>query len=87
MARKPVQLDPRVQQQILEQMREEQAASIRSNQIMNYVMIPGILALTMVGIVMAFSDDKGIALVGNMFASSILTLVWKLRKRIGAKFE
>lgn len=86
MARRPVTLDPKVQEQLLAQMREEQASRFRWKQFRNFVTIPGLIALTLVGTVMAFSEDATTAMVGNFFASSILMVVWKLRKRISSAF-
>lgn len=81
-----VKLEAGLQARLLEQMREEQAAKIRSNRIRDFVMIPFVLVLTVVGIVLAFSDDQTTALLGNLFASSILWVFWKLRHRIAARF-
>jgi hypothetical protein len=76
-----------VQAQLLEQMREEQAAQIRSNRIRTFVLVPLVLALTVAGIAMMFSNDRTTSTLGGLFASSIGWLVWKLRKRIAARFD
>lgn len=86
MARREVRLDPKVQERLLEQMREEQAAALRSKAWRNYVLIPLLTGMTVAGVWMAFADDQTLALIGNLLASSILFVVWKLRKRIAAAF-
>lgn len=87
MARPPVTLDPKVQARLLQQMREEQSAAMLTRKIRNFFVIPFVVAVSLVGSVMAFSDDSTTAMLGNFFASSILTVVWMLRKRIAAAFE
>jgi hypothetical protein len=82
--RPEVRLSPALQEQLLEQMREEQAAALLRLRIRNYVIFPGIAAVTVLGIVLAFSSDPSVAITGNLLASSILLIFWKLRKRIAA---
>ena len=86
MTRRQVTLDPKVQEQLLAQMREEQASRFRWKQLRNFVTIPALLALTAVGVVMTFSDDQTTSMIGSTFASSILMVFWKLRKRISSAF-
>ena len=77
-----VQLDPALQARLLERMREEQAAAVRAAQLRRHVVFPAIGLVTLIGVVMSFSDDPTRAVVGNVLASSILYVFWKLRGRI-----
>jgi hypothetical protein len=79
-----VRLDPALQARLLAQMREEQSAAIRARRIKLFVLAPAVIAATVVSTLMAFSSDSTTAIVGNVIASSLLMLFWKLRKRIGA---
>lgn len=79
MARPQVTLDPKVQQQLLAQMREEQAGRARSQQIRNFVLIPLALAFVVGSVAMMFSDDRAMSAIGGLFASLIGWEVWKRR--------
>jgi len=84
-ARKPeARLAPHVQQMLTAQLREEEAAAARSRTLRRYVGIPLLLAAMAGSVLMAFSDDLAIAMVGQSIASSALIVVWKARKRIQA---
>jgi hypothetical protein len=86
-AKKPeVRLDPALQARLLEQMRQEQSAAIRARRIKLFVLVPAVIAATVVSTLMAFSNDSTTAILGNVVASCLLVLFWKLRKRIGASF-
>jgi hypothetical protein len=83
--RKPeVRLNPALQAQLLEQMREEQTAAIRSRRIKLFVLLPAVVGATIVSLMMALANDSTIAIIGNVVASSLLLFFWKVRKRIGA---
>jgi hypothetical protein len=79
MARRPVTLNPKVQEQLLAQMREEQAARARSRQVRNFVLIPLATALVVGSIAMMFSDDRTMSMLGGMFASLVAWEAWKRR--------
>ena len=79
-----MRLNPALQARLLEQMREEQAASMRARRIKLFVFVPAVIAITVASSLMAFSEDSVTAMIGSTLASSLLFLFWKLRKRIGA---
>ena len=82
--RAEVRLNPALQARLLEQMREEQAAAMRARRIKLFVLLPVGIALTVASTLMAFSEDSTTALIGNVLASSLLLLFWKVRKQIAA---
>jgi hypothetical protein len=63
-------------------MRQEQASAIRARRIKVFVLVPAVIAVTVVSTVLAFSPDQTTSMVGSTLASSFLLLFWKLRKRI-----
>lgn len=81
MPRPQVTLDPKVQAQLLAQMREEQTAAIRSRRIRIFVMVPAVIALLLVSTILMFSDDHATAMISNLFASLLGWQLWKHRKR------
>jgi len=84
-AHKPeVKLDPGLQARLLEQMRTEQAAAIRSRRIKLFVLLPLTIALTVVSILMTFDRDPSTSTIGSFLASSLVMGFWTMRKRIGA---
>jgi hypothetical protein len=84
--RREVRLEPALQARLLEQMREEQAASMLARRIKLFVLAPAVIGAAVVSTMLAFSSDSTTAIVGNVIASSLLMLFWKLRKRIAASF-
>lgn len=82
--RREVRLNPGLQAQLLQQMREEQAASANARRFRLFVLLPALLVATGVSLKMALSDDPTINVIGNLVASSLLWLFWKLRRRIGS---
>ena len=63
-------------------MREEQAASIRARYIKLFVGMPAFVAILVWSAMAAFSDDQTTAMIGNTVASSLLFVLWKVRKHI-----
>jgi hypothetical protein len=84
--RPEVRLEAGLQAQLLEQMREEQAARSRWRRIKLFGLLPAAIAVTVWSGFAAFSDDQTEMIVGNIVGSSMLMLAWKLRKRIVASF-
>lgn len=81
-----VRLDPRVQEKLLQQMREERDAKRRGRMLRRYVLLPLIVgalgwsALAMIG-------GQGVEThVGGLVLSSILWYFWIVRKRLPALF-
>ncbi|MGD8859147.1 MAG: hypothetical protein PVI30_03990 [Myxococcales bacterium] len=84
--RREVTLEPALQARLLEQMREEQAARMRSKSLRRYVLLPLTLAAVVGSCVMVFYGDGTESLVGNIFASCLLWFLWKVRNRLGLVF-
>ncbi|MCA9531606.1 MAG: hypothetical protein KC543_15860 [Myxococcales bacterium] len=83
--RKQVQLDPGLQQRLLDKMREEQAAAIRRRELTNYVVIPLTVVLIVAGALLSFSDNMGVAILANFLATTLLYVLWRVnRKKIRA---
>jgi hypothetical protein len=78
--RPEVKLDPGLQERLLEQMREEQAAALRAREIRNWVLLPTAVFCIVVGVVNAFSDDLMIAFVANTLATGIGAVLWRVNR-------
>ena len=81
-----VRLDPRIQAQLLEQMREEQAAAQRGRMLRRYLLLPlFVIAFGWSG--MAAVGGDGVEMhVGGLVLSSLLWYFWIVRKRVPALF-
>ncbi|MCB9595195.1 MAG: hypothetical protein H6719_20930 [Sandaracinaceae bacterium] len=79
-ARPEVRLDPALQERLLEQMREEQAAALRRQEVMNWVLVPVTVAAFVISTALSFSADFEVALVANLVASCIGYVLYRVNK-------
>ena len=86
MPRPDARLDPGLQQRLLEQMREQQAARKRSRALRRYVALPLTLCLVAGSVAMSLDDDLTTAILGNLLATSLLWYLWKIRKHVASAF-
>ncbi len=77
-------LDPKLQAMLAEQRRAEVAAETCTRLFKIWILTPGILALTVVSVMMCLSDDTTTFMIGQTLLSGVLFLLWKLRKQISA---
>lgn len=78
--RREVTLDPALQARILEQMREEQAAALRQKEIRNWVLLPTAVFSLIVGTALMFSDSLMVAVMANIVATGIGTVLWRTNR-------
>lgn len=78
--RREVHLDPGLQARILEQMREEQAAALRRRAALNWVLLPLTTLAFVIGAVLSFSSDLGVAMFANLVATSIAYVLYRVNK-------
>lgn len=85
-ARTPVELDPQLQARLLERMRAEREAALRTRNLKRYLLLPGFLgALAWSGSLMVYGSQTE-SLVGNIIATSLAWFLWKVRNRLGPLF-
>lgn len=85
-ARREVRLQPHLQARLLEQMRAEQAASMRGRAIRRYVALPCAILAVAGSLVMMVYGDGTTSLVGNLIASLLLWFFWLIRKQLARVF-
>jgi hypothetical protein len=79
-APKDGRLDPAFQERLLVQMREEQAAALRRAEIRNWVLVPVAVFSLVIGVALMFSDDLMTALLANIVATGIATVLWRTNR-------
>lgn len=73
-------LDPGFQARLLEQMQAEQAIALRQREIRNWVLLPAAALSLLIGVVLMFSDDMMVAMLANLVATCIVTLLWRTNR-------
>jgi len=81
--KREVRLPDALQAALLEQMREEQEASMRNRAIINWVLLPIAIACVVLGTAFMLSDDFVLSFVASTVASGVGWVLWRVnRKRI-----
>jgi hypothetical protein len=81
--KREVRLDTQLQERLLERMREEQDAAVRTRSLRNWLLVPIAIALLIAGSILSFSDNMLVGFFANTIAVGIATVLWRMnRERI-----
>ena len=78
--KREVRLDPALQARLLEQMRDEQEATMRRNRIKTWILTPTAVALVILGAALTFSDDLVVAALANLVAVGLFWVLWRIHR-------